>query len=80
MDRARWVRRPPGLTPPHPEASGFWSWARHRLSWPRPSDAQILAALQDRLAAGADRRQAVADVAHDLHLPKREVYQPGPVR
>jgi 16S rRNA (cytidine1402-2'-O)-methyltransferase len=40
-----------------------------------PSDAEILAALQGRLAGSSDRRQAVADVARDLHLPKREVYR-----
>jgi 16S rRNA (cytidine1402-2'-O)-methyltransferase len=45
---------------------------------PRPaavSDAEIQAALQARLAAGADRRAAVAGVARDLHLSRRRVYQ-----
>jgi 16S rRNA (cytidine1402-2'-O)-methyltransferase len=42
---------------------------------PPPSDAEILAALHSRLATSADRRQAVADVARDLRLPKRQVYR-----
>jgi 16S rRNA (cytidine1402-2'-O)-methyltransferase len=41
----------------------------------RPSDAEVVDALRARLEAGADRRQAVAGVAADLHLPKRDVYQ-----
>ena len=39
------------------------------------SDEEIAAALQTRLAAGADRRAAVAGVAHDLHVSRRRVYQ-----
>ena len=41
----------------------------------RPSDDQVIEALRARLEGGVDRRQAVADVAADLHLPKRDVYQ-----
>ena len=40
-----------------------------------PSDAEVIQALLARLAAGADRRQAVADVALALRRPKRDVYQ-----
>jgi 16S rRNA (cytidine1402-2'-O)-methyltransferase len=40
-----------------------------------PGEAEILAAVQARLAASADRRQAVAEVARDLRIPKREVYR-----
>ncbi len=39
------------------------------------TDADVLDALRARLASGDDRRQAVAGVAADLHLPKRSVYQ-----
>ncbi|HEY3811310.1 MAG TPA: 16S rRNA (cytidine(1402)-2'-O)-methyltransferase [Acidimicrobiales bacterium] len=39
------------------------------------TDADVVDALRARLDAGADRRQAVAAVAADLHLPKRSVYQ-----
>jgi 16S rRNA (cytidine1402-2'-O)-methyltransferase len=39
------------------------------------SEEEILAALQVRLAASPDRRQAVAQVARDLGLPKRDVYR-----
>lgn len=39
------------------------------------TDAEVVDALRARLADGADRRQAVAGVAADLHLPKRSVYQ-----
>ncbi len=39
------------------------------------SDEEIVAALQTRLAAGADRRAAVAGVAHDLQVSRRRVYQ-----
>jgi 16S rRNA (cytidine1402-2'-O)-methyltransferase len=41
----------------------------------RPTDDEIIAALQARLAAGLDRRQAVAGVAGDLGVPRRDVYQ-----
>jgi hypothetical protein len=40
-----------------------------------PSQTEIVAALAARLAAGADRRAAVAGVSGDLHLPKRDVYR-----
>jgi 16S rRNA (cytidine1402-2'-O)-methyltransferase len=39
------------------------------------SDAEVKMALAARLAGGADRRAAVAGVARDLRLPKREVYR-----
>jgi hypothetical protein len=34
----------------------------------------VVAALRARLAAGMDRKSAVADVAATLRAPKREVY------
>lgn len=37
-------------------------------------DAQIVAAIGDRLAAGATRRDAVAEVAHGLGVARRRVY------
>ena len=37
-------------------------------------DAQIVSAIDERLAAGASRRDAVAEVAHGLGVPKRRVY------
>jgi 16S rRNA (cytidine1402-2'-O)-methyltransferase len=40
-----------------------------------PSEADVIDALQTRLANGADRRQAVAGVAAELRLPRRQVYQ-----
>jgi 16S rRNA (cytidine1402-2'-O)-methyltransferase len=40
-----------------------------------PSEPDVIAALQARLASGSDRRQAVAAVAAALGLPKRDVYQ-----
>lgn len=40
-----------------------------------PSDAEVVEALRARLAGGADRRQAVAEVTAELRRPKREVYQ-----
>lgn len=40
-----------------------------------PSSAEIAAALDARRAAGSDRRQAVSEVAAELKLPKRTVYQ-----
>lgn len=40
-----------------------------------PSDEEILAALRQRIGAGADRRTAVAAVSASLQLPKRAVYQ-----
>jgi 16S rRNA (cytidine1402-2'-O)-methyltransferase len=40
-----------------------------------PDTAEIVAALEARLAEGADRRQAVASVASDLGVPRRDVYQ-----
>jgi 16S rRNA (cytidine1402-2'-O)-methyltransferase len=39
-----------------------------------PSDAEVEAALAGRLAAGDDRKAAVAEVASALGVPKREVY------
>jgi 16S rRNA (cytidine1402-2'-O)-methyltransferase len=41
----------------------------------RANEADIVAALRARLAQGADRRSAVAEVAGVLQVPKREVYQ-----
>jgi 16S rRNA (cytidine1402-2'-O)-methyltransferase len=41
----------------------------------RPSDADVMAALRTHIEGGADRRQAVAGVAAELRLPKRQVYQ-----
>jgi 16S rRNA (cytidine1402-2'-O)-methyltransferase len=41
----------------------------------RAKEADIIAALRARLAQGADRRSAVAEVAGVLQVPKREVYQ-----
>jgi 16S rRNA (cytidine1402-2'-O)-methyltransferase len=41
---------------------------------PPPDDGDIEAALQERLAAGDDKRAAVAAVAADLAVPKRRVY------
>ncbi len=40
-----------------------------------PSDAAVLDALRTHVNHGADRRQAVAGVAAELRLPKRQVYQ-----
>jgi 16S rRNA (cytidine1402-2'-O)-methyltransferase len=40
----------------------------------RPSESEVEAALLERLAAGDDRRSAVADVATSLGVPKRDVY------
>jgi 16S rRNA (cytidine1402-2'-O)-methyltransferase len=40
----------------------------------RPAEADVEAALAERLAAGDDRRAAVAGVASSLGVPKREVY------
>jgi 16S rRNA (cytidine1402-2'-O)-methyltransferase len=39
-----------------------------------PSDDEIVAALEARLAAGSDRRAAVTGVAGALGVPKRQVY------
>jgi 16S rRNA (cytidine1402-2'-O)-methyltransferase len=41
----------------------------------RANEAEIVAALRSRLNQGEDRRSAVAGVAGDLRVPKREVYQ-----
>jgi 16S rRNA (cytidine1402-2'-O)-methyltransferase len=41
----------------------------------KPTETEIVAALRARLADGSDRREAVAGVAGDLRVPKREVYQ-----
>ncbi len=38
------------------------------------SDSDIGAAILERMAAGSDRRQAVADVAAQLRVPRRRVY------
>ncbi len=40
-----------------------------------PSEADVIDALRAQLANGADRRQAVAGVAAELRLPRRQVYQ-----
>jgi 16S rRNA (cytidine1402-2'-O)-methyltransferase len=39
------------------------------------TEADVVGALRRRLATSSDRRQAVAEVARDLGLPKREVYR-----
>jgi 16S rRNA (cytidine1402-2'-O)-methyltransferase len=41
----------------------------------RPTDAEVVDALLAHLDEGADRRQAVAAVAAEFGLPKRDVYQ-----
>jgi 16S rRNA (cytidine1402-2'-O)-methyltransferase len=40
----------------------------------RPSDAELRATLADREAAGSSRRDAIAEVAKEYGLPRREVY------
>jgi 16S rRNA (cytidine1402-2'-O)-methyltransferase len=40
----------------------------------RPSDAELRAVLADRQAAGSSRRDAIAEVAKEYGLPKRDVY------
>lgn len=40
-----------------------------------PSESEVIDALRAQLDDGADRRQAVAGVAAELRLPKRQVYQ-----
>jgi 16S rRNA (cytidine1402-2'-O)-methyltransferase len=40
----------------------------------RPTEADVEAALADRLAVGEDSKAAVAEVASSLGIPKREVY------
>ena len=40
-----------------------------------PGEVEIRAALEAHLAGGCDRREAVAEVARGLRLPKREVYR-----
>jgi 16S rRNA (cytidine1402-2'-O)-methyltransferase len=45
-----------------------------RSAPPSISDQDVAAALRARMEAGADRRQAVLEVAADLGLPKRRVY------
>jgi 16S rRNA (cytidine1402-2'-O)-methyltransferase len=42
---------------------------------PEPSEVDVIAALEARLASGADRRAAIAGVSRDLRLPKRDVYR-----
>ncbi|MGH9054277.1 MAG: 16S rRNA (cytidine(1402)-2'-O)-methyltransferase [Acidimicrobiales bacterium] len=42
---------------------------------PRAAAGEVIRALEERLAAGEDRRRAVASVAVELGLPKREVYE-----
>jgi hypothetical protein len=41
----------------------------------QPSEAEVVDALQRHLDGGEDRRQAVARVASNLGLAKREVYR-----
>jgi 16S rRNA (cytidine1402-2'-O)-methyltransferase len=41
----------------------------------RPSDADLLAAVAAREAAGTSRKDAIAEVAKQFGVPKREVYQ-----
>jgi 16S rRNA (cytidine1402-2'-O)-methyltransferase len=41
----------------------------------QPTDEEVVDALRARIDGGADRRHAVADVAAELRLPKRDVYQ-----
>ncbi len=41
---------------------------------PRAGEDDIEAALRDHLALGSDRRTAVAEVARELGVGKREVY------
>ncbi len=41
----------------------------------RPSDAELLAAVAAREAAGTSRKDAIAEVAKQFGVPKREVYQ-----
>jgi 16S rRNA (cytidine1402-2'-O)-methyltransferase len=41
----------------------------------RPSDADLLAAVAAREAAGTSRKDAIAEVAKQFAVPKREVYQ-----
>jgi 16S rRNA (cytidine1402-2'-O)-methyltransferase len=40
-----------------------------------PTEADVIEALRTHFARGADRRQAVAGVAAELRLPKRQVYE-----
>lgn len=42
---------------------------------PQDLEARVAAALESRLAAGADRKQAVAEVASELGAAKRDVYR-----
>lgn len=44
---------------------------------PEPTGADVEDALRARLDSGVDRKQAVADVARALGVPKREVYDVG---
>jgi len=41
----------------------------------RPSDGSLRAAVAEREAAGASRRDAIAEVARETGVPRREVYQ-----
>lgn len=42
---------------------------------PEVSDEEITTRLRAHMAAGADRREAVADVTAELHVPRRRVYE-----
>ena len=52
-----------------------WSAAPRRRREPAERGRASTAALQARLAAGADRQAAVAEVAGALGVPERQVYQ-----
>ncbi|MDQ4132261.1 MAG: 16S rRNA (cytidine(1402)-2'-O)-methyltransferase, partial [Actinomycetota bacterium] len=41
----------------------------------RPGEDAVEDALRSRIAAGSDKRAAIAEVATELSLPKREVYE-----
>jgi 16S rRNA (cytidine1402-2'-O)-methyltransferase len=50
---------------------------------PRPADSELRAAVTRREAAGTSRREAIAAVAQEYGLPRREVYNlivAGPAR
>ena len=49
--------------------------ARSAPAGPQPGAEEVAAALRARLAAGADRRRAVSEVAAGLQVPKRLVYE-----
>jgi 16S rRNA (cytidine1402-2'-O)-methyltransferase len=46
-----------------------------RPALPEATPAEVEAAVVDRLAAGLDRKAAVAEVASSLRVPKRQVYE-----